>query len=103
MRCFCPCSGGWDWAWRPRGASFSPALVGVFARVFLGPPHFLAYLGYVGSPPDYLHAWTANLSPHATLFRLLGDAPGGRTVANVLSLAMDGMLIFLFWQGISKP
>src|SRR2546427_2547050 len=62
----------------------------------LGPAHYLDYLRYLLSPPDYLSAWTANLSPSATLHRLLSGSGETRLVAEGLTLAVDGLLLVLF-------
>ena len=68
----------------------------------LGPAHYLDYLRYLLSPPDYLSAWTANLSPSATLHRLLSGSGETRLVAEGLTLAVDGLLLALFARALPR-
>ena len=94
------------WMGQRRAAARGLLLAGlgvITGLLILGPAHHLGYLGYAWSPPDYLHAWTANLSPRATLLRLLGGAPEGRALANAASLALDGTLLYLFARAIRGP
>lgn len=70
--------------------------------VILGPTHHLQYLRYVLSMPDYLLTWTANLSPRATLHRLL-DTPGqSRLLADGLTLAFDGGILAVFARALPR-
>jgi len=79
------------------------AILGVgVALLILGPAHHLGYLGYLWSPPDYLHAWTANLSPRASLIRLLGGSGYGHDLANALSLLLDAVLFVVFGRAIRQ-
>jgi hypothetical protein len=64
--------------------------VGLF---LLGPEHYRDYARYLLSPPDYLHAWTANLSPRATIFRVFSFTGSGQFLGNVLALAIDAALL----------
>jgi hypothetical protein len=70
--------------------------------LILGPAHYLEYLRYVLSPPDYLSTWTANLSPRATLHRLLSGSVESRLVADGLTLAVDGLLLALFARALPR-
>ena len=67
--------------------------VGLF---LLGPGHYLQYLQYLLSIPDYITTWIANLSPRATLHRWLGTSSEGYLFAEGLWLAMDTGILFLF-------
>jgi hypothetical protein len=62
----------------------------------LGPAHHVEYIRYLLAPPDYLRTWTANLSPGATLQRLLSPHGEARLLADGLTLAVDALLVVLF-------
>jgi hypothetical protein len=69
----------------------------------LGQPHYAAYLQYLLSPPGYLHAWTANLSLRATLYRLFTDSSHGAVLANGLTAILSlALLLGLAWL-TSRP
>jgi len=68
----------------------------------LGPAHYLDYLRYLLSPPDALSTWTENLSPRATLHRLLSGSGESRLVADGLTLAVDGLLLVLFARALPR-
>ncbi len=95
------------WWMGHRGAAARALLLtglGVGAGLLLlGPAHHLGYLGYLWSPPGYLHAWTANLSPRATLIRLLGASEEGRVLANALSLTLDAALLVVLMKSTRGP
>jgi hypothetical protein len=87
------------WIGQRRAAVQALLLTGVgvgAALLVLGPAHYREYLGYLLSPPDYLHTWTANLSLRATLFRALGFSGNGHIFANGLILALDAVLLGVF-------
>jgi hypothetical protein len=70
--------------------------------LLLGPTHHLEYLRYLLSPPDYLYTWSANLSPRATLHRLLAPLPQGPVLATGVTLALDAVLLVLFARAIPR-
>jgi len=73
------------------------AALGLGAGVFvLGPAHHIEYVRYVTSLPEYLAAWTANISPRGTVHRLLDASGEGRLLADGLTLALDVALLGLF-------
>ena len=68
----------------------------------LGWDHHVEYLRYVGNLPEYLRTWTANLSPRASLHRLLsphGEAP---LVADGLTVTLDALLVALVARAIPR-
>ena len=71
--------------------------------VFLGPAHYLAYVRYLLSPPEYLHAWTANLSLRATLYRLVAGWAHGAAIANGLTLILALALVVGLVRATSPP
>ena len=68
----------------------------------LGVPHHVEYLGYLAAPPDYLRTWTANLSPSATLHRLLSPRDGGRFLAMALTVVVDAVFVVVFARAIPR-
>jgi hypothetical protein len=68
----------------------------------LGPAHHVEYLRYLVTPPEYLRTWTANLSPGATLHRLLSPHGEARLVADGLTLAVDAILVVIFARAIPR-
>jgi len=69
----------------------------------LGQSHYLAYLQYLLSPPEYLHGWTANLSLRATLYRLFPDASHGVVLANGLTAIATLALLFGVARATRRP
>jgi hypothetical protein len=69
----------------------------------LGQAHYLSYLQYLLSPPEYLHAWTANLSLRATLYRLCIDASYGAVLANGLTVILALALLVGLARATSHP
>jgi hypothetical protein len=59
----------------------------------LGLAHHIEYVRYVTSLPDYLAAWTANISPSGTVHRLLAASGDGRMLADGLTLALDALFL----------
>jgi hypothetical protein len=64
--------------------------VGVLA---LGAAHHVEYVRYMTALPDYLAAWTANISPRGTVHRLLAVSGDGRLLADGLTLALDALFL----------
>lgn len=73
--------------------------VGVLA---LGPSHHVEYVRYVTALPDYLAAWTANISPRGTVHRLLAAPGDGRLLADGLTLALDALFLGVFARAIPR-
>ena len=77
--------------------------IGVALSVaLLGPAHHVGYVRYLLAPPDYLRTWTANLSPGATLHRLLSPHGEARLVADGLTLVVDALLVIVFARAIPR-
>jgi hypothetical protein len=68
----------------------------------LGPAHHLEYLKYLFGPPEYLSAWTANLSPRATLARVLGDFGASWRLLDILTLSIDGAILAACGRAIPR-
>jgi len=68
----------------------------------LGPAHHVEYVRYLLAPPDYLRTWTANLSPGATLHRLLSPHGEARLLADGLTLAVDALLVVIVARAIPR-
>lgn len=73
--------------------------VGVLA---LGLAHHIEYVRYVTSLPDYLAAWTANISPRGTVHRLLASSGDGRLLADGLTLALDALVLGVCARAIPR-
>jgi len=73
--------------------------VGVLA---LGLAHHIEYVRYVTSLPDYLAAWTANISPRGTVHRLLAASGDVRMLADGLTLALDALVLGVCMRAIPR-
>jgi hypothetical protein len=73
--------------------------VGVLA---LGPSHHVEYVRYLTALPDYLAAWTANISPRGTVHRLLAASGDGRLLADGLTLALDALFLGVCARAIPR-
>jgi hypothetical protein len=74
----------------------------VFGLVALGPAHHAEYLRCLAASADSLRTWTANLSPGATLHRLLSPHGEARLVADGLTVVADTLLVVLFARAIPR-
>ncbi len=68
----------------------------------LGPAHHLHYAQYIMSIPDYILTWTVNVSPRATLHRLVGPYAGSQVFADFLWLALSIGVLCLFAMAIPR-
>jgi hypothetical protein len=74
----------------------------VLALIALGLAHHAEYLRYLVAPPEYLWTWTANISPAATLHRVLSPHGEARLLARSLTLIVGALLVFLFARAIPR-
>jgi N-acetylglucosaminyl-diphospho-decaprenol L-rhamnosyltransferase len=67
----------------------------------LGWRHHADYLAYILAMPGYLHAWSENISPHATLHRVLDGAVGSRAVEG-LTLVVAAAVVIAFARALPR-
>jgi hypothetical protein len=94
------------WTGRHRVAARAFLLWGMAVGIglfLLGPTHYISYLRYLFSPPEYLHAWPANLSLRATLYRLFAGWAPGEILANSLTLILAIGLLLGLARSTSRP
>lgn len=85
------------------GASLLLIAIGLGASLaVLGWAHHVAYVQYLLYPPDYLHTWTANLSPGAIFHRVLSPHGDARLLADGLTLAVDAILVVIYARAIPR-
>ena len=86
-----------------RAVAVAAAAAGAGVAI-LGWRHHADYLAYISAMPAYLHAWSENISPHATLHRVLDGAVGSRAVealALVVAAAVVVTLMRVLPRGVA--
>ncbi|HUF93030.1 MAG TPA: glycosyltransferase family 87 protein, partial [Candidatus Limnocylindria bacterium] len=77
------------------------AAAGAAGVALLGWRHHADYLAYIRAMPEYLHAWSDNISLHATLHRLLDAAVGSRVVEG-LALVVAGAVVVALARALPR-
>ncbi|MEX2146954.1 MAG: glycosyltransferase 87 family protein [Candidatus Rokuibacteriota bacterium] len=83
-----------------RAAAVAGAAAGAGVAL-LGWRHHADYLAYVWAMPAYLHAWSENISLHATLHRVLDGAVGRRAV-EALALGAAAVVVVILGRALPR-
>jgi hypothetical protein len=70
--------------------------------ILLGPAQHIAFAQHLLSDPEYLYAWTKNLSLRATFYRLVTGLPQPLLLANGLTVVSVITLLIMFARAVPR-